>query len=481
MTLTNIDHEKQIYCFKVLYAFLVVLLLRMNNPCIGCSEREMQALLAFKQGLVDNDNSLLSWGREVQNKDCCQWDGVYCSNHTGHVVKLDLGDQSLQGTISPKLVELQDLEYLNLSFNNFRRSQIPDFIGSFSNLRYLNLSNAKFGGEIPYQLENLTRLEYLDLSSDEYGWFDDSIYAKNLNLLPNLSGLKHLDLSSTNLSVVVGWLEAVNMLPKLRSLILWWCDLPPPIISSVSVMNSSKSLVHVDLSYNNLNSSIFQLLSGTHTNLVELDLSRNNFTGVFGWLEAINMFPKLSNLILSGCNLPPPIISSVSVMNSSKSLVHVDLSFNNLNSSIFQLLSGTHTNLVHLDLSGNNFTGVVGWLEAANMLPKLSNLILSRCNLPPPITSSVSVMNSSKSLVRVDLSDNNLNSSIFHSLSGTHTNLVELDLSWNNLNGSSIPDDFGNMSSLAYLTLSGCCKIGSHLVCKRRSERPVARFGRPVV
>ncbi|PQP95667.1 hypothetical protein Pyn_19085 [Prunus yedoensis var. nudiflora] len=233
MTLTNIDHEKQIYCFKVFYAFLVVLLLRMNNPCIGCSEREMQALLAFKQGLVDDGNILLSWGREVQNKDCCQWDGVYCSNHTGHVVKLDLGDQSLQG-------------------------------------------------------------------------------------------LKHLDLSSTNLSDVVGWLEAVNMLPKLTDLI-YGCNLPPPIISSVSVMNSSKSLVRVDLSYNNLNSSIFQLLSSTHTNLVELDLSWNNFTGVVGWLEAINMLPKLSNLILRVCNLPPPIILCF-VMNSSKSLVHVDLS-----------------------------------------------------------------------------------------------------------------------------------------------------------
>ncbi|PQP94129.1 putative LRR receptor-like serine/threonine-protein kinase [Prunus yedoensis var. nudiflora] len=53
------------------------------------------------------------------------------------------------------------------------------------------------------------------------------------------------------------------------------------------------------------------------------------------------------------------------------------------------------------------------------------------------------------------LSYNNLNSSIFQWLSGTHTNLVELDLSRNNLNGSSIPDDFGNMSSLAYLSLSG--------------------------
>ncbi|PQP96033.1 putative LRR receptor-like serine/threonine-protein kinase [Prunus yedoensis var. nudiflora] len=453
MTLTNIDHEKQIYCFKVFYAFLVVLLLRMNNPCIGCSEREMQALLAFKQGLVDDDNSLLSWGREVQNKDCCQWDGVYCSNHTGHVVKLDLGDQSLQGTISPKLVELQDLEYLNLSLNNFRGSQIPDFIGSFSNLRYLNLSNAKFGGEIPYQLENLTRLEYLDLSFNGYS----VIHAKNLNWLPNLSGLKHLDLSGTNLSDVVGWMEAVNMLPKLRDLILQECNLPPPIMSSVSVMNSSKSLVRVDLSFNNLNSSIFQLLSSTHTNLVHLDLSENNFAGVIGWLEAVNMLPKLRDLILSGCNLPPPTMSSVSVMNSSKSLVSVDLSRNNLNSSIFQWLSGTHTNLVELDLSWNNFTGAVGWLEAVNMLPKLRDLILQGCNLPPPTMSSVSVMNSSKSLVSVDLSRNNLNSSIFQWLSSTHTNLVELDLSWNNFAGVIGWLEAVNMlPKLRDLILSGC-------------------------
>ncbi|PQP95673.1 putative LRR receptor-like serine/threonine-protein kinase [Prunus yedoensis var. nudiflora] len=287
-------------------------------------------------------------------------------------------------------------------------------------------------------------LSYNNLNSSIFQWLSGT----HTNLV-------HLDLSGNNFTGVVGWLEAVNMLPKLTNLILQRCNLPPPIISSVSVMNSSKSLVHVDLSYNNLNSSIFQWLSSTHTNLVHLDLSGNNFTGVVGWLEAVNMLPKLRDLILYGCNLPRPIISSVSVMNSFKSLVRVDLSDNNLNSSIFQLLSGTHTNLVELDLSRNNFTGGVGWLEAVNMLPKLTNLILSGCNLPPPIMSSVSVMNSSKSLVRVDLSVNNLNSSIFQWLSGTHTNLVELDLSWNNLNGSSIPDDFGNMSSLAYLALSG--------------------------
>ncbi|PQQ02407.1 putative leucine-rich repeat receptor-like serine/threonine-protein kinase [Prunus yedoensis var. nudiflora] len=279
MTVANMVEAR--CCFKLLYAIVVVLLLHTSSPCIGCSERDRQALLALKQGLVGDDgNCLLSWGREAQNKDCCQWDGVYCNNQTGHVVKLDLGEQSLRGKISPELVQFQHLEYLDLSFNNFSGSKIPDFIGSLSNLIYLNLSQANFGGQIPNQLGNLTHLQYLDLSFYEDNFIPpvNSIHAKNLNWLPNLSGLKHLDLSYTTLSDV-GWLEAVNMLPKLTNLILQGCNLPPPIISSVSLMNSSDSLVRVDLSLNSLNSSIFQWLSGTHTNLVYLDLSMNYFRG----------------------------------------------------------------------------------------------------------------------------------------------------------------------------------------------------------
>ncbi|XP_020412996.1 probable inactive leucine-rich repeat receptor kinase XIAO [Prunus persica] len=367
MTLPNIDHEKQIYCFKVFYAFLVVLLLRMNNPCIGCSEREMQALLALKQGLLDDDKSLLSWGREVQNKDCCQWDGVYCSNHTGDVVKLDLGDQSLEGDISPKLIHLQHLEYLNLSFNYFSLSKIPDFIGSLSNLRYLDLSYASFGDEIPNQLENLTHLEYLDLRS----YSDYPIYAKNLNWLSNLSCLKHLDLSSTNLTGVVGWLEAVNMLPKLRNLILQGCNLPPPIISAVYVMNSSKSLVRVDLSWNYFNGSSIPASFGNMSSLAHLILHRSQLEG--GIPNSFAKLCRLRELDLGSNSLSGQLSDFVETLSkcAQKTLESLDISYNpNISGSLPDLTN--FLSLKHLSLGGNNLSGRIP--ESIGQMSKLETI-----------------------------------------------------------------------------------------------------------
>ncbi|XP_031383049.1 uncharacterized protein LOC116197144 isoform X2 [Punica granatum] len=51
-----------------------------------CIEREREALLEFKRGLVDKSNLLSSWVGD----DCCSWKGVRCSKLTGRVLKLDL-------------------------------------------------------------------------------------------------------------------------------------------------------------------------------------------------------------------------------------------------------------------------------------------------------------------------------------------------------------------------------------------------------
>ncbi|PQM38780.1 LRR receptor-like serine/threonine-protein kinase GSO2 [Prunus yedoensis var. nudiflora] len=470
-------------CFKLLYEIVVVILLHMNNPCIGCSERERQALLALKQGLVADDRDpFLSWGREAQNKDCCEWDGVYCSNQTGHVVKLDVGHQSLRGKISPKLIELQHLEYLDLSGNNFSGTQIPDFIGSLSNLRYLDLSHANFGGLIPYQLGNLRNLHYLDLN-----YPSGSIYAKNLYWLPNLSRLKYLDLSFVNLSSDVGWLEAVNMLPKLTNLTLQICNLPPPVISSVSLLNSSKSLVHVDLYKNNLNSSIFQWLPGTHTNLVYLRLSKNKLSGripesigQMSNLEFINLrknslegvisetyFSKLSKLRYLDLSfnslvlnfsfdwVPPFQLHQIRLgsckmgpyfpkwLRTQKSYDWLDISDAGISDTIPSWFWDLQNKLVYKDLSRNQIRGNLRSELASNYL----NVSWNQLEGPiPSILPNVSIL---------DLSNNKFSGSASFLCTSTteESNLTNLDLSSNHVSGE-LPDCWIHFRQLVFLDLS---------------------------
>ncbi|CAN6710991.1 unnamed protein product [Malus baccata var. baccata] len=385
-----------------------------------CIESEREALLSFKQGLIDDYNLLSSWGREEHKQDCCKWLGIHCSNRTNHVTRLDLGwnhmnevyslqqkgqqeypEYYFQGKLmSPKLIELQHLKYLDLSSVNFTGTQLPDFIGSLSNLRHLDLWYASFGGRIPTQIGNLTHLQYLDLRSNHFANFE------NLNSwLPRLSSLTYLDLSYNNLSNVPDWLEIVSKLPKLTNLTLYNCSLPSPLIHSSTLfnINSSRSLAHVDLGYNQLTSSIFLWLSKYNASLVHLDLRSINFANV-----------------------------------------------ENLNSWLPHLSA-----LTYLDLTYSNLSNVPDWMEAVNKLPKLTNLSLSYCSLPSPLIHSSTLfnINSSKSLAHVDLGYNQLTSSIFLWLSKYNASLVHLDLSYNQLTGL-FPDVIGNMSSLAHLDLS---------------------------
>ena len=56
---------------------------------------------------------------------------------------------SLGGKINASLLSLKHLNYLDLSFNDFHRIQVPKFFGELKSLQYLDLSSASFGGEIP--------------------------------------------------------------------------------------------------------------------------------------------------------------------------------------------------------------------------------------------------------------------------------------------------------------------------------------------
>jgi len=203
---------------------------------------------------LDPNNYLSSW----QGENCCSWKGVRCSAKTGHVVKLNLrgvNSEKIGGEISYSLVNLQQLRYLDLSYNYLYGVQIPEFLGSMSSLRYLNLSDTFLYGRIPPQLGNLTKLIYLDLRC----WY---FYNPRYNLpfsvdlawLSQLSSLKHLDMSYVNLTTAVDWVHEINRLPTLKELNLKDSGLRITV-PSLRQFNLT-ALEVLDISLNNFNTTI---------------------------------------------------------------------------------------------------------------------------------------------------------------------------------------------------------------------------------
>lgn len=103
--------------------------------------------------------------------------------------------QHLRGEISPSLLELQHLNHLDLSGNDFEGKRMrPKFNGYLSRLKYLNVSFAYLGGPLPSELGNLSKLHSLHLH------FNSDLTSQNLDWLSGLSSLRYLDLCEVNLS-----------------------------------------------------------------------------------------------------------------------------------------------------------------------------------------------------------------------------------------------------------------------------------------
>ncbi|TQD99027.1 hypothetical protein C1H46_015394 [Malus baccata] len=389
-----------------------------------CKESERQALLMFKQDLEDPGNRLSSWVAE-EDSDCCSWTGVVCDHMTGHIHELHLNSSYTDwdfgsffgGKINPSLLSLKHLNFLDLSNNNFKTTQIPSFFGSMTSLTHLNLAYSEFGGIIPHKLGNLSSLRYLNLSSS-------NLKVENLQWISGLSLLKHLDLSGVNLSKASDWLQVTNMLPSLVELVMSDCELDqiPPLATP-----NFTSMVVLDLSFNVFNSSMPR------------------------WVFSIK---NLVSLRLIGCWFQGPIPS---ISQNITSLREIDLSYNYIsldpipkwlfnqkdlalslesNQLTGQLPSSIQnmTGLTALDLAGNEFNSTIPeWLYSLN---NLESLLLSYNALRGEISSSI----------------------------GNMTSLVNLNLDGNLLEGK-IPNSLGHLCKLKVLDLSE-----NHFTVRRPSE-----------
>nr|POF18362.1 lrr receptor-like serine/threonine-protein kinase gso1 [Quercus suber] len=346
-----------------------------------CIERERQALLEFRKGLVDDNNRLSSWGSEYAKRNCCSWEGVHCNNQTGHVLELHLNSCGLRGKISPSLIELHHLSYLSLSGNDFNNSEIPKFISSLNNLKYLDLNSANLSGPIPFQLGNFSHLQYLDLS------WNNLKPVQNLEWLSHLVSIEHLELSNLNLSVANAWLRVVSGLPMLSELWLSNCSLPLITPSSLLHINSSKSLTYLDLANNPCINSLIFLWLNSSTNLVFVDLSSNQLQGsipnIFGNMKSLEQLFLNDNQLEGGI---PKSLGDICT------LCELYLSSNNLNGQVldfFHNLQGcAKDSLEILHLGKNQITGVwircwfLGSLCLFNIEPFLETCIFPNVDQP---------------------------------------------------------------------------------------------------
>ncbi|XP_050904070.1 receptor-like protein EIX2 [Lathyrus oleraceus] len=467
--------SSSVVCILKLVAVLFVVLLQLFvNGAVGCLENERHALLRLKASLVLYDTSLLSsW--DSTSDQCCAWEGIRCSNQTGHVEMLDLSGSQFgrfPGKINATLMELRHLIYLNTSMSLFSIRIFPELFGSLTNLRFLDLHASFSGGRFPNDLARLSHLQYLDLS---YNNLEGTIPPQ----LGNLSHLQYLDLSYNLLNGSI-----------------------PHQLGSLSNLQQLHLRDNEALKFDDKNNHVGGQWLSNLTLLTHLDLSgMPNLNSSHLWLLMIAKLPKIQELRLSGCALSDLYLQSLShsLFNFSSSLAILDLSYNTFSSSkIFEWVFNATYNLMELDLSFNKFNGTILY-DFGNIRNTLKVLDLSHNELQGRFPDSFGDICTLHSLY---LDDDNLNedvSTIFLQFSGcarfslqdlslrnnkiTGTlpnlsifpNLITIDLSYNMLSGrvpygipksmesvtfesnsleGGIPKSFGNLCFLRSLDLS---------------------------
>ncbi|XP_062028807.1 receptor-like protein EIX2 [Rosa rugosa] len=465
----------------------------VGSSSILCMENERHGLLQFKQGLVDESNALTSWEKK---KDCCKWRGIACNNQTGHVTRLDFSfryfnytEVPLRGEISPSLLELPYLNYLDLSYNDFGGMMIPKFIGSLSQLKELKLTAADFSGPVPPQLGNLSNLHTLDLSYNDFGgmiipkFIGSLSQLKELKLaaadfsgpvppqLGNLSNLHTLDLSYNDFEgmMIPKFIGSLSQLKELKLAYANFSGPVPPQLGNLSNLHTLDLCGTKVVSSENL-----EWLSHL-SSLRYLKMSWLNLSEAVNWPQSLSKLTLLTELQLSSCDLPDVNLRSLSFINSSTSLQLLDLSLNHLNSSIFYWIANVSSNFVHIGLSSNNLKGPIpdvftsmlslvtldlSWNKLEGGIPKgfqnlcsLESLGLAVNQLSENIEDSVKTLSCAENtLETLDLSDNLFWGSLPDL--ARFSKLRELYLFSNQLNGS-VPESVGQLSSLETLLLSG--------------------------
>uniref|UniRef100_A0A7N2MJA8 Leucine-rich repeat-containing N-terminal plant-type domain-containing protein n=1 Tax=Quercus lobata TaxID=97700 RepID=A0A7N2MJA8_QUELO len=329
----------------ILYAILMFLLhlkpaigftSRVEDDSVMCIERERQALLEFKKGLVDHHGRLSSWGSEDEKKNCCNWEGVHCSNQTSRVLELHLnayqidGFQRLLGPRFPNWIRTQrKLSFPDISDANILDTILDEWLEDLPpTIRVLNLSSNQIHGRLPNVSAKRLNGLAIDLSANRI--------EGPLPLFP--TNLKILKLSKNRFSGSISSLCKIN----------------------------GQLLTLLDLSHNILSGQLPNCFMHWHK-LIILDLAGNNFIGEVP--SSLGLLSQLQTLRLNDNNFSGHLPSSLRNCNS---LTIMDLGNNRFSGKVPAWIGEGLPRLIFLLLGSNKFYGSIPlhlcWLKNLQIL-----------------------------------------------------------------------------------------------------------------
>ncbi|CAO2039671.1 unnamed protein product [Urochloa humidicola] len=330
---------------------LPLLLLSYGVGNIHCSNVhdnsiDRQALLDFKKGVSgDPYGALSNWN---MSSHFCRWNGVTCTlkRRPLRVMWLILTRKGLSGQISSSLGNLTFLDYLDLSDNNFF-GPLP-LLGRLQQLQDLYLYNNNLSGIIPDALTNCSSLAYLDISlnslvgsiSPKFGLLsnlvsvslaDNQLAGTIPNELGQLKNLEYLILGRNRLSGEIP--HSIFSLSSLKSLGLDYNMLAKASLPP-NIGELFPNLTQITLENNSFEGPIPASL-GNALRLQVIDLSRNNFSGQIP--ASLGNLTNLTKLILNNNHLVARDNQDWEFLNAlrnCRSLERLDLAFNELQGPI---------------------------------------------------------------------------------------------------------------------------------------------------
>jgi len=261
--------------------------------------------------------------------------------------------------------ELKNLKQLDFSGNNLGGS-LPKCLGNLSSLQLLDVSKNQFTGNIASgPLTNLTSLEFLSLSNN---FFEVPISMKPFM---NHSSLKFF--SSENNRLVTESAAFDNLIPKFQLVFFRLSSSPTSEALNVEIPDFLYYQYHLrflDLSHNNITGMFPSWLLKNNTRLEQLDLSKNSFVGTLQLQD--HPYPKITELDISNNNMNGQIPKdSCLIFPNLKSL---RMAKNGFTGCIPSCL-GNISSLEILDLSNNHLSTVKLELLTTLQYLKLSTTI----------------------------------------------------------------------------------------------------------